>query len=138
MCFLAQPFKKQTSTPQNDSLLFLSLPTGGKNTGRAHLAQCGTVGTNGGLPCSLKVLVFPSQLEWKQLFSPPAVIFQSAALSRRAAASVPSHFSRICTVSPISSGRPCWTVPRKLASTKNKKHTQENTHVRLLFSFFHF
>lgn len=39
---------------------------------------------------------------------------------------VPSHFSRIWTVSPISSGRPCWTVPRKLASTEENRH---NAHV---------
>lgn len=44
---------------------------------------------------------------------------------------VPSHFSRICTVSPISSGRPCWTVPRKLASTKNKKRHRTPTWVFL-------
>lgn len=41
-----------------------------------------------------------------------------------AVCTVPSHFSRICTVSPISSGRPCWTVPRKLASTAKKRHTK--------------
>lgn len=33
---------------------------------------------------------------------------------------LPSHFSRICTVSPISSGSPCWSIPRKFASTEGK------------------
>ena len=49
-------------------------------------------------------------------------------------AHLPSHFSRICTVSPISSGRPCWTVPRKLASTATKRR-QKKTPTWVFFFF---
>ena len=54
-----------------------------------------------------------------------------------ACAHLPSHFSRICTVSPISSGRPCWTVPRKLASTATKRR-QKKTPTWVFFFLFLF
>lgn len=43
--------------------------------------------------------------------------------NKRKIYNLPSHFSRICTVSPISRGKPCCTVPRKLARTATQKHS---------------
>lgn len=50
-------------------------------------------------------------------------IFQKRLSYKHMKLQLPSHFSKICTVSPISRGSPCWTVPRKFASTGKKTQT---------------